>query len=337
MSSQKIVVALDGMGGDNPPYVSVKATEFLSEDNIEIILVGDKDKISPLLKYERKNINLIDCKKFISMEDKISASLLKEKENTMRKILSFIKEKKADIAVSAGNTAVFVTYAISELGMIKGVDRPAIAVLLPNTAGSTTVFLDVGANVNTKPVHLLQSAFMGALYAEIVFGIKEPKVGLLNIGSESTKGDDLRREVYKKIEGTEDINFIGNIEGQELFTGKADVIITDGFTGNVVLKVSEGITRSFKTILIRELRMSFLSKMGMLLIKNNLKKFAKKADYAEYGGGILLGVNGNVIISHGRSSPRALYSAMKLGEKIVKSKFLDKLKNFMEKINGSSN
>lgn len=330
MSSEKIVVALDGMGGDNPPYVSVKATQLISEDNIEILLVGDKDKISPLLKDKRKNIALIDCKKFISMEEKISTSLLKEKENTMRKILFSLKEKKADVAVSAGNTAVFVTYAISELRMIKGVDRPAIAVLLPNTAGSITIFLDVGANVNTKPLHLFQSALMGSLYARIVFNMENPKVGLLNIGGESTKGDELRREAYKKIEENKNINFIGNIEGQELFIGKADVVITDGFTGNVVLKVSEGITRSFKTILIKELKSSISGKIGILLVKENLRKFAKKADYAEYGGGVLLGVNGNVIISHGRSSPRALYNAIKLGERIVQSKFLEKLKSFME-------
>jgi glycerol-3-phosphate acyltransferase PlsX len=186
--------------------------------------------------------------------------------------------------------------------------------------------MDAGANISPKPVHLFQSALLGSLYSKVVFNIDNPKVALLNVGEEETKGDELRKQTYKLMKEEKNINFIGNIEGHEIFSGKADVIITDGFTGNVVLKTSEGITRSFRTILMQEIRKNLIGKIGAFLISKNLRNFSKKADYAEYGGGILLGVNGNVIISHGRSSPRAIYSAIKLGEKIVKSKLIEKIK-----------
>ncbi|MCM8767792.1 MAG: phosphate acyltransferase PlsX [Candidatus Omnitrophica bacterium] len=322
---RQIKLALDAMGGDNAPLSPVKSCEFIKEKGLKIYLVGDQEKIKKILKKKNEIFEIVDCPNFVEMDEKVSSSLLK-RNTSMKLVLQMQKEKKVDISLSAGNTAAFVSLAISELGMIEGIERPSIAVLFPNITGGVTIFIDAGANVNPKPYHLLQSGILGFFYAKIVFDIKNPKVALLNVGEEETKGDDLRKHTYKILKENSTINFIGNIEGHEIFTGKADVIITDGFTGNIVLKSSEGITRSFRTILIKELMKDFLGKIGTFLIRKNLREFAKKADYAEYGGGVLLGVNGNVIISHGRSSPRAIYNAIKLGEKIVMSNFYEKIK-----------
>ncbi len=321
----EIKLALDAMGGDNAPAYPVKSCEFVKEKNLKIFLIGDKEKIKKNLKKDFNFLEIINCNDFISMGEKISYSLLK-RETSMKLAIQFVKEGKADFSLSAGNTAAFVSLAISELGMIEGIERPSIAVLFPNILGGITVFMDAGANINPKPNHLFQAGILGSLYSKIVFGIKNPKVALLNVGEEETKGDELRKQTYKLFKESDKVNFIGNIEGHEIFSGKADVVVTDGFTGNVVLKTSEGITRSFRTILMKEIRKNLIGKIGSILLMRNLKNFAKKADYAEYGGGILLGVNGNVIISHGRSSPRAIYSAIKLGEKIVETKFLEKIK-----------
>ncbi len=233
----------------------------------------------------------------------------------MHKIIEMLKSREVDVAFSAGNTAVFVSIAVSELGMIEGIDRPAICVHLPNLKDRLTLFLDVGANVSPKPINLYQYAIMGSFYAESVLGIHRPSVALLNIGEEPGKGDDLRQDVYKKLCENPGINFIGNIEGHEIFTGRADVIVADGFCGNIVLKVSEGIGRAFKNIMLREINRSLAGKLGLLLAKNSIRRYARKTDYADYGGGILLGVDGIVIIGHGRSSPRAICQALQLGKK----------------------
>jgi phosphate acyltransferase len=327
----KVILSLDGMGGDKAPYVPVKTCELIRDtDNLKILLVGEREKIEKHLKKGREYIEkIIHTDSSIPMYEKVTRNLLKNKETSMVKTISLVKEGQANFAISAGNTSAFVAYAISELGLIEGVKRPAIAILLPNIKGGFTILVDAGANVNTKPFHLEQAALMATLYSRIVLGVKEPKTGLLNIGEEETKGDDLRKNAFKLIGSKKGVNFKGNLEGQELFSGECDIVITDGFTGNVVLKVAEGVTRSFRTILRREFRNDIFSKIGAFFIQNKLRSFSQKADYANYGGGILLGVDGNIIISHGRSSPRALYNAIKLGEKIVKSDFLQLLKEKM--------
>ncbi len=330
--NKEVIIGLDGMGGDAAPFSPIKACQMLSpSDGVRIILVGDEKKIGGKIDLKKYPfVSIRSCEKYIEMHEKINLKLLKEKDNSMFHTINVMKEGSADCSLSAGNTAAFVSYSISELGLLPGIERPAIALLMPNLTGGSTIFLDAGANVKVKPSHLLQSAFMGSLYAEIVFGIVKPRVGLLNIGEEAGKGDELRRTAFELLSREKEINFAGNIEGQDFFTGKVDVILTDGFTGNIVLKVSEGITRSFRTILMKEIRKNIVSRLGALLLKEALKNFAKKGDYAEYGGGLLLGVNGAVIVSHGRSSPRALYSAIKLGQKVVALGFMDKLKNNLE-------
>jgi glycerol-3-phosphate acyltransferase PlsX len=330
-----IKIAIDGMGGDHAPDAVIKGIQLFLEENksdTKIVCVCPEEKFNGAGGHSLGNrVELVHCDKYIPMDSKLSLSILKNKDTTMHKIIQMLKNREVDVAFSAGNTALFVSISIGELGLIEGIDRPAICVHLPNLKDKTTLFLDVGANVSPKAINLYQYAIMGSLYSENVLGIENPKVGLLNIGEEPGKGDELRQIVYKELAENKPVNFTGNIEGHEIFTGKADVIVTDGFSGNIVLKVSEGLGRSFKSIMLREINRSISGKIGFFIARNSLKKYARKTDYAEYGGGVLIGVNGVVIIGHGRSSPRAISNALFLGEKIVLSGFFEKLKKDEEK------
>ncbi len=328
-------IAIDGMGGDHAPGAVIKGIEmFLEKDTSDtgIICVCPEElfkkaggkEFSPRLK-------LVHCDRYVPMDTKLSLSLFRDKDTTMHKIIHMLKNRDVDVAYSAGNTAAFVSLAVGELGMIEGIDRPAICVHLPNLKDGVTVFLDVGANISPKVLNLHQYALMGWFYAKNVLEIENPAVGILNIGGEPGKGDELRQKLFARLSQETHLNFAGNIEGHELFTGRADVVITDGFSGNIVLKVSEGLGRSFKSIMLREINRSVSGKIGFLIARNAIKKYARKTDYAEYGGGVLLGVNGVVIISHGRSSPRAIYHALVLGKKIATSSFFDQLKGYREK------
>ncbi len=328
-------IAIDGMGGDHAPDAIIKGIQLFFQkqrEDTSVICVCPEEKFKQTIKGAIPPfINFQPCEKYISMDQKLGLSVFRSKDTTMHRIIQMVKDYQADAAFSAGNTALFVSIAIEELGLIEGIDRPAICVHLPNLKNSITLFLDVGAYVSAKPLNLCQYAVLGGLYAKNVLGIENPAVALLNIGGEPGKGDELRRLTYKKLSDFKDINFIGNIEGHELFTGKADVVITDGFSGNIVLKVSEGIGRTFKNILLREIKSSLAGKIGLLIAGSSIKKRTRKIDYTGYGGGILLGVNGVIVIGHGRSSPLADCNAIELAEKIVKNSFIKKLKEQKEK------
>jgi len=327
-----IKIAIDGMGGDHAPDIVIKGIEmFLEKDtsDTEIICVCPEEEFrSAGGKEFSPRLKLVQCDKYVPMDSKLSLSLFRDKDTTMYKIVDMLKKHEVDIAYSAGNTAAFVSLAVGTLKMMTNIDRPAICVHLPNLKDSVTVFLDVGANVSPKVLNLYQYALMGYLYAKNVLEIKNPSVGLLNIGEEPGKGDELRQKLFEKLSQDTELNFVGNIEGHELFTGKADVVITDGFSGNIILKVSEGLGRSFKSIMFREINRSVSGKIGFLIARNALMKYARKTDYAEYGGGVLLGVNGIVTVSHGRSSPRAIYHALVLSKKIAESSFFEQLRGY---------
>ena len=324
----RVRIALDAMGGDNAPFAPCRSLEFIKpEHEIEVYAVGDEAKMREVLAGRHTHgVTLIHCAKSIHMGEKVNRRLLSDAETTMSTILELVKRGQADCALSAGNTAGFVGLAITRLGLIEGVDRPAIAIILPTVTGRRMLLLDVGANVHAKPRQLLQYGVMGRCAARKILGISAPRVGLLNIGEEPEKGDELRREAHKMLAAAAGGAFAGNIEGQELLTGKADVVVTDGFTGNVVLKTSEGVARSFRTLLRREILKNIRGRIGAFLLSRNFRDFARRIDYAEYGGGILLGVNGTVIVSHGRSSARAIHHAMLLGQKAVGERLLEELK-----------
>ncbi|MCM8821540.1 MAG: phosphate acyltransferase PlsX [Candidatus Omnitrophica bacterium] len=327
-------IAIDGMGGDHAPAAVIKGIQLFLEKkgcDTEIVCACPEEKFRQVMDHDISSLKLTACDSYIPMDSKLSLSVFRNKNTTMHRIIQMLKNRDVDVAFSAGNTALFVSIAISELGLIEGIDRPAICVHLPNLKERVTLFLDVGANVSAKPINLLQYAIMGSLYARDVVGIENPSVGLLNIGGEPGKGDELRQSAYKKLSECSAVNFVGNIEGHEMFSGKADVIIADGFSGNIVLKVSEGIGRAFKNIMLREINKSISGKIGLFIARKSIVSYARKTDYAEYGGGVLLGVQGILVIGHGRSSPRAICNALQLGEKIVRSEFIKKLTEYKGK------
>jgi glycerol-3-phosphate acyltransferase PlsX len=237
--------------------------------------------------------------------------------------LKLVKEKKADAFVSIGNTGAVVYLSRKELGALNGVERPALALLVPTLTGMT-LLTDVGANANCSANHLVQFALMGEVFMKAAMGIENPKIALMSIGEEGSKGNDLTREVNKKLKSSS-LNFVGNVEGKDIYSGKADVIVSDGFTGNIALKTSEGVVANFARMARMEIMKNIFVRIGFFLMRRHLKKFYKKMDYAEYGGAYLLGINGVCIVGHGRSNPVAIKNAVRLARDYVRGKVLEKI------------
>ena len=256
---------------------------------------------------------------------------VKEKKNSsMNVTIDLVKEKLAEASVSCGNTGALLTSSQLKLKRIRGVLRPAIAVLFPNKKDRGTLFLDLGANADSKPEFLNQFAMMGSKYVEIFLNIKNPNVALLNIGEEESKGNELTRESYNLLKENKDINFIGNIESTKIMDGEVDVVVTDGFTGNILLKTSEGIGKFIFHIVKESIMESWLSKIGALLIKGSMKKVKQKVDASEYGGAIFLGLNGLSLKAHGNSDSTAIKNALKVASKFVELNFIEELRKTME-------
>jgi glycerol-3-phosphate acyltransferase PlsX len=252
------------------------------------------------------------------MDESPSAALRRKKQSSIRIGLELLKRGDADAFVSAGNTGAVMATALVVLGPLPGVERPAIAIVIPTKTGRA-VLLDAGANVDCKPRHLHQFGIMGSVYAEAVLGTRVPRVGLLSIGEEESKGNELTREAFKELEEEEGIRFIGNVEGRDVFNGQVDVVVCDGFTGNVALKIGEGVAEVFVSLLREELARDVWSRAGALLMRRGLHRFKRRLDYSEYGGAPLFGVDGVCIIGHGRSSPKAIKNAIRVaGECVTK-------------------
>lgn len=303
------------MGGDHAPSVNVEgAVETVNErDDIEIILVGNEPHIRQELRnkrYDAGRISLQHASEVVGMQDPPTTALRKKKDSSIRIGIDLVKAGRADAFVSAGHSGVVMATSLVLLGTSKGVFRPAIATVMP-TLKDTFILLDAGANVDCKPEHLLQFALMGNTYCKLLLGKAIPKVALLSIGEEDTKGNELTKEAFKLIKNTR-LNFIGNIEGKDMFTGKADVIVCDGFIGNIALKISEGLAETILKMLKREITSVSTGRIGYLMMKPAIRNFKKRTDYDEYGGAPLLGINGACIISHGRSSAKAIKNALKV-------------------------
>ncbi|MDU0995852.1 MAG: phosphate acyltransferase PlsX, partial [Staphylococcus lugdunensis] len=247
----------------------------------------------------------------IEMEDEPVRAIKRKKDSSMVRMAEAVKNGEADGCVSAGNTGALMSAGLFIVGRIKGVARPALVVTLPTINGKGFVFLDVGANADAKPEHLLQYAQLGNIYAQKIRGIAEPKVSLLNIGTEAAKGNTLTKKSYTLLQDDGSFNFTGNIEAKTLMDGTTDVVVTDGYTGNMVLKNIEGTAKSIGKMLKETLLSSFKNKLAALVLKKDLAHFAKKMDYAEYGGSVLLGLDGTVVKAHGGSNARAFYSAIR--------------------------
>ena len=316
-----MTIALDAMGGDGSPSIEVEGAILAAKEyNAEIILVGDEKQLrSEIEKHGSSSdlpLSICHASQRVEMHESPVSVLRRKKDSSIAVATNLVQEGKASAVVSAGHSGATMAAALFILGPIKGVERPAIATILPTLEG-VSIMLDVGANVDCKPKHLFQFAIMGHAYAKKMMHRENPRIGLLSIGEEDSKGNILTKETFKHLKESP-LNFIGNVEGRDVFSGNADVVVCDGFIGNVALKISEGVAETIGKLLAREIGKSFFGKVGYLLLKPAFTSFKKRVDYAEYGGAPLLGVNGVCIICHGRSSPRAIKNAIAMALDLTK-------------------
>ena len=314
-----ITIAVDAMGGDHAPSAIVDGALAAARHlDLQITLVGVSASIVPALErhtdWRELPVRVVEAPDVIEMAD--SASAVRRKPGaSIRVAADLVARGEADALFSAGHTGATVLATHLCFGMMTGVDRPALATTIP-TLQQRAVLLDAGANVECRPHHLVQFALMGGVFARIAFGVERPRVGLLSIGEEASKGNDLTRETHRLLKAAP-INFIGNLEGREIYSGTADVIVCDGFTGNVVLKTSEGLVDAVESLLGDELRGTFSSQVGYLLSRRAFRRFRRRVDYSEYGGAPLLGVGRLVIVGHGRSSAKAVRNAIVMASRFA--------------------
>ncbi|NPA13328.1 MAG: phosphate acyltransferase PlsX [Aquificae bacterium] len=324
------------MGGDNAPACNVEgAVMFTREYNVGVYLVGDEKVLKKELeKYDTKGlpIEIVHAEEVIQMDEPPSVAVRRKRKSSMYIAGKLVREKKAQAFVSAGNTGAAMAISKFVVGAAEGIERPGIAVAFPTKAGKPTVLIDVGANVDCRPKHLVYFAVMGHTYVkEILKTADNPKVGILSIGEEEGKGNDLVKDTYPLLKMTR-LNFVGNAEGRDIFTGDFDVIVCDGFVGNVVLKTSESLGTIILDMIKQEVKKSFITKIGALLMMPALKRFKKKADYTEYGGAPLLGTRGTCIITHGSADGKAIKNALKVAAHFEETHFNDRLKDNLENL-----
>ena len=327
----KIVV--DGMGGDYSPHIVVKGCiEAIKEyNNIDIIITGPEKLINDELQkyeYNKEKITVLDAKDVITNNEHPVMAIRRKKESSIYKALQMVKNKEADAVISAGSTGAFLAGATLVVGRIKGVSRPALAPIMPGKNGPFMI-IDCGANAECKPNNLVQFAKMGEIYFENILNVKNPTVGLINIGSEEEKGNELTKEAHKLLKGM-DFNFVGNVEPRDIPTGNTNVLVCDGFVGNTVLKMYEGVASTIFETLKDEIMSSFRTKIGGLLLKPVFKKFKKDYDYKEYGGAAFLGVDGICIKAHGSSDDKAFKNAIKQAINFYENGIIDKIKSHIE-------
>lgn len=327
MIKKKVTIAVDAMGGDHGPEPIVEgAIQASAATGANIILVGPHSPLTRLVEIQSgsKSISVAAAEEWISMDDDPIQAVRRKRDASINVGLRLLKTSSADAFVSAGSTGAVMAASLFILGRLRGYDRPAIAAFFPHRHGGV-LLIDVGANSENKPQHLLQFGYMGAAYLENVMGRKDPRVGLLNIGEEATKGHDDAQEAHRLLRRSQ-LNFIGNVEGKDLPSGKVDVVVTDGFTGNIVLKAAEGVA-SYIVSELREVLTSRVDyKLASLVIQPGLQKMGRNLDYAAYGGAPLLGVNGIVIICHGRSKAPAIKRAVEVAVEAASRGLLEKLR-----------
>lgn len=319
-------IAVDAMGGDHGPAPVIEgAMQAAQELDVGIILVGKEDELTAAcqkLRCTDPRLTIRHAPQIVEMHESPASVARKKRDSSIWVATELVKSSEADAVVSPGNTGASMVASFFVLGLTKGVERPAIATQLPTLTGSA-VMLDVGANVDCSPQHLEQFALMGNEFAKHLYGKSNPRVGLLSIGEEDSKGNEVTKEALKLLKASP-LNFIGNIEGREVYSGSADVVVCDGFIGNVALKISEGVAEVIKKLLIKEISGSWLGRLAYPLIARPLQNLKRKIDYAEFGGAPLLGVNGTTIICHGRSSAKAIKNAIRRAKGLAETR-LDEL------------
>jgi glycerol-3-phosphate acyltransferase PlsX len=316
-------IALDAMGADKAPEPEIRGAILACRSlPVRVHLVGQQERIRPILhEYldgERLPIDVVHASEVIGMEEKAAHAVRAKRDSSMRVGLRLVREKKVAGFFTAGNTGAAMATAKMVLGALPGVDRPALAMVMPTTAGSPCVLLDVGANVDCKPQNLEQFAVMGEMYARSVLKISRPRVGLLSIGEEEGKGNELTAETLPLLKQLP-VNFIGNVEGRDIYNGHADVIVCDGFVGNVALKTSEGLTKLVRDMLKQSLNTTVTAQVGALLSRKAFNAFKKRLDPSEYGGAPLLGVRGVCIIGHGSSNERAIFNGIRVAAEFAQA------------------
>src|SRR5438093_1461430 len=320
-------IAAAAMGGDHAPDEIVKgALLAAAEYPIEVILVGKEEVVRQTLSAAGsipRYFEEVDAREVVEMDDNALTPLRRKRNSSVRVCANLVAEGRAHAFVSAGNTGATWTSARAVMGMIEGVSRPALAAILPRLEGHT-VLLDVGANVDAKPNHLREFAVMGHFYAQMLFGLEAPRVGLLSIGEEEGKGNELTKETYRVLKET-GLNFTGNVEGRDVYNGNADVVVCDGFTGNVVLKASEALGEMVGKLLRQELTRSVQRKVGALLARSAFDGLKRRMDYSEYGGAPLLGVKGGCIVCHGRSNAKAIKNAIRVARGFALNRIDEKI------------
>lgn len=306
-------IVVDGMGGDNAPKSVVGGVvDAIKEYDVEIAITGDKhilEKEFSKYEFDKNKLEIIHTTEVIENEDKPVMAVRRKKDSSMVVGLNLVKDNKADAIVSAGSTGALLTGATLIVGRIKGIDRPCLCPCMPNIKGTMTIIADGGANADCKPRNLSEFAIMSDIYLKKVLGMENPRIGIANIGSEEGKGNELVKVAYEELKAM-DLNFVGNIEGRDVIESKADVIVCDGFTGNIILKTCEGVAMGMMKLMKETLMSSTKGKIGALLIKDDMRKLKSFLDYSEYGGAPFLGVKGGVIKAHGSSDSKAIKNAI---------------------------
>ena len=320
------------MGGDNAPQSIIEGAFIALEqfDNIEIHLYGQEQAMQPFLK-EHPRLKVVHCEEVVEMDDDPARAVRRKKDSSMARMLDAVSTGEADACLSAGSTGALMAGGLFKVGRIDGVARPALATTLPTLNGEGFLMLDLGANADAKPEYLHQYAIMGDIYVKKVRGQNSPRVGLLNIGTEDKKGNEVTKSAFSLLKEA-DFNFEGNVEARELLNGVADVVVTDGFTGNMVLKTIEGTAGAIFKMLKEALFANTKAKIGAALIKNDLKGIKDKMDYSEYGGAALFGLKAPVIKAHGSSNPRAIYSAIRQANMMVEHKVCETITETIAKL-----
>lgn len=327
-------IAVDGMGGDNCPSAIVEGCILaVKEFNVDIIITGHENELQKeLAKYEypTEKIKIIDAKEVISLNEPPVMAIRRKKESSMHKAIMLVKNGEADAVVSAGSTGAFLAGGTLLIGRIKGIDRPALAPVMPGKNAPFMV-IDCGANAECKPINLVQFGIMGKIYSENILNINNPSVGLVNIGQEEEKGNELTKTAHKLLKDAP-VNFVGNVEPRDIPTGDVNVLVCDGFVGNTILKTYEGVAFNIFSIIKSEIMGSFTGKVGGILLKPIFKNIKKRFDYKEYGGAAFIGVNGICIKAHGSSDGIAIKNAIRQAIKFYDGKVIEKIKNDVERL-----
>jgi phosphate acyltransferase len=321
-------IAIDAMGGDDGPRSIIDGALVAARRlQVGLLLVGPSDEIERELGRHRRvsalDIRILDTPEFIGMSEAAAAALRRKPRASIRLAAEAVRDGEASALFSAGHTGASVMAALGAFGRLPGVDRPALATIIP-TLLKPAVLLDSGATVECRPQHLVHFAVMGAAYARVALGCARPRVGLLSVGSEESKGNELTREAHQLLKSAP-IEFVGNVEGRDVYSGSVDVIVCDGFTGNVTLKISEGLVDTVQRLLHNELSATFGTRMGYLLSRQAFRRFRKRMDASEYGGAPLVGLNGLCVVGHGRSSAKAVRNAVAMAARFVSQGLIEKL------------